>query len=309
MTSAPPGLLAARRLLLDHLDMHPGTVDADLDPAEVGIVGNPDHRGGYHCGRDRVDLDDYSVRESPRDRAGLSDFASALDVGWFSVRTQRGTRTLRDMSAWLVGLCQMGDPDTQDIREVIYSLDGVTVRRWDRLRLRTSGDTSHRTHTHISEFRDARGRGMVALLTRWLIHIGLIGDDMAFETADSNRLWNAQQVLDALRSLAPEVTGLLGDSPAGGGKRPNVLAATIRGLESKVSGLTNAVAALADRLGSGGSDLDTASILARIDQRAAEDVLRDQQQAGRIADLERQLDAYRRAEADAARAAADKFAG
>lgn len=41
MTTAPPGLLEARALLLAHLDMHPGqTVSADLDPAEVGIVGN-----------------------------------------------------------------------------------------------------------------------------------------------------------------------------------------------------------------------------------------------------------------------------
>lgn len=180
MTTAPPQLLAARRLLLDHLDMHPGrTVGADLDPAEVGIVGDPAHVGGYHCGADRVRrvdgvIRDYSVTESPRDRAGLGEFASALDIGWFDVTVAGRRWTLYAFNAWLVAECQRGAPDTADIREVIYTPDGQTVRRWDRLGRRTTGDDSHRWHTHISEHRDARGRRMPALMGRWLTHIGLI---------------------------------------------------------------------------------------------------------------------------------------
>jgi hypothetical protein len=185
MTTAPAGLLAARQLLLDHLDIHPGvTVAADLDPAEVGIIGDAAHVGGYHCGRDRVvrdaagNITDYSVVESPRDRAGLDLDASAMDVGEFEVATAKGTFNLRDFSRWLVAECERAAADTLDIREVIYSLDGVTVLRWDRLRRRDTGSGSHRTHTHISEFRDANGRNMVALVTRWLTHIGLMGEDM-----------------------------------------------------------------------------------------------------------------------------------
>lgn len=184
MTTAPAGLLEARRLLLDHLDMHPGqTVAADLDPAEVGIVGDTAHNGGYHCGRDRVVRDDagnivdYSVVESPRDRAGLDLDASALDVGYFKVTTSRGVFDLYDFNAWLVGLCKAHDPGCGDIREVIYSPDGEVVKRWDRLGRRTTGSGSHRAHTHISEFRDANGRNMKDLMRRFLIHIGLIGDD------------------------------------------------------------------------------------------------------------------------------------
>jgi hypothetical protein len=171
MTTAPPMLLKARTLLLDYLP---------LDPAAVGIVGDPSHIGGYHCGRDRVRRDasgnitDYSVVESTRDRNGLSDYAAALDIGMFSAHSAGRTWTLRDFSIWLVTECRNGIADTLDIREVIYSPDGIVVRRWDRLGRRTSGDSSHLTHTHISEFRDALGRRMPALMTRWLTHIGLI---------------------------------------------------------------------------------------------------------------------------------------
>lgn len=182
MTTAPAGLLEARRLLLDHLDMHPGPVHSDLDPAEVGIVGDADHLGGYHCGSDRVRrnasgvITDYSVIESNRDRAGLDLDAAGFDIGYFRVITSRGTFDLYDMNVWLVAECERGGPFTQDIREVIYSPDGVTVKRWDRLGRRTTGDSSHKTHTHTSEFRDANGRNMKALMERWLVHIGLLED-------------------------------------------------------------------------------------------------------------------------------------
>lgn len=57
MTRAPTNLLNVRTLLLSCLK--------DLNPAAVGIVGDSAHRGGYHCGSDRVVTNDYSVVESP----------------------------------------------------------------------------------------------------------------------------------------------------------------------------------------------------------------------------------------------------
>ncbi|MEE3918176.1 hypothetical protein V2I01_04760 [Micromonospora sp. BRA006-A] len=118
-TTAPDNLLAVRRLLLNHLD--------GLSGAAVGIVGDAAHRGGYHCGSDRVVSRDYSVVESSRDRTGLSKYASALDIGAFSVRAGGKTHNLRTFSAWLVAQCKAGAPDCRDIREVIYSPDGKTV--------------------------------------------------------------------------------------------------------------------------------------------------------------------------------------
>ncbi|MET8044597.1 hypothetical protein ABZU25_27470 [Micromonospora sp. NPDC005215] len=177
MTRAPANLLALRSLLLTHLDNAPGP--DDLDPAEVGIVGDPAHRGGYHCGSDRVVTNDYSVVESPRDRAGLTLDAAALDVGQFEVRSGGGTHTLASFSLWCVGQCAASAADTRDIREVIYSPDGSTVKRWDRLGKRSTGDSSHRWHTHVSFFRDAikAGRDQRPLFRRYLSSIGLLEDD------------------------------------------------------------------------------------------------------------------------------------
>jgi len=183
MTRAPANLLAVRSLLLTYLDTAPkASRAADLEPAEVGIVGDPAHRGGYHCGSDRVVTNDYSVVESSRDRTGLTLDAAALDVGGFEVRSGGRTHTLASFSLWCVEQCKAGAADTRDIREIIYSPDGKTVKRWDRLGKRSSGDQSHRWHTHFSFFRDAikAGRDQTPLFRRYLTSIGLIeGDDMS----------------------------------------------------------------------------------------------------------------------------------
>ncbi|WUR58258.1 hypothetical protein OHS32_24495 [Micromonospora chokoriensis] len=169
--------MALRSLLLTHLDNAPGP--DDLEPAEVGIVGDPAHRGGYHCGSDRVVPNDYSVVESPRDRAGLTLDAAALDVGQFDVRSGGRSNTLPSFSVWCVAQCAANAADTRDIREIIYSPDGSTVKRWDRLGKRTTGDSSHRWHTHFSFFRDAikAGRDQRPLFRRYLSSIGLLEDD------------------------------------------------------------------------------------------------------------------------------------
>ncbi|SCG45906.1 hypothetical protein [Micromonospora coxensis] len=180
MTTAPANLLAVRRLLLDHLNVDPDTVRADdLEPGEVGIVGDSAHRGGYHCGSDRVVTNDYSVVESPRDSSGLTLDASALDVGLFQVSSAGRTHDLRTFSTWCVAQCVANTPDSRDIREIIYSPDGRTVRRWDRLGRRTSGDDSHLWHTHFSFFRDSTKaqRDQTPLFRRYLSTIGLLEDD------------------------------------------------------------------------------------------------------------------------------------
>jgi hypothetical protein len=115
--------------------------------------------GGYHCGHDLLHAIgvapedpgwDYSYGESNRDRYGLTDAASAIDFA--------GASWWHDLTLWLVGRCAAGAPGTEDIREIIYTPDFSVVRRWDRLGIRSSGDSSHLYHTHISFFRDAEGR-------------------------------------------------------------------------------------------------------------------------------------------------------
>jgi hypothetical protein len=211
VTAAKANHLAARTLLLQHLDLHPGrTVDADLDPAEAGIVGNLAHAlqgDSYHLGKDQIKRSGhrYSVDESPRDRRGLDVFACADDIGYFKVVAPRGTFTLRDYSVWLVGLCKAGDPDTADLREVIYSPDGKTVHRWDREGVRSTGDNSHLIHTHMSEYRDADGHRMIRLAVRWLQHIGLIPEEDDMPSVDD--LLNADKIPNDVNPGTPGKPG------------------------------------------------------------------------------------------------------
>ncbi|WP_329013259.1 hypothetical protein OG271_04070 [Micromonospora rifamycinica] len=259
MTTSPPNLQATRRLLLDHLGPH------GLDPAAVGIVGNAAHRGGYHCGVDRVVNRDYSVVESSRDQAGLSDHACALDIGTWSVTVGGRRYDLRHLSAWLVEQCKAGSADTHDIREVIYSPDGKVVRRWDRLGKRSSGDDSHLWHTHISYHRDAikAGRDQAGLMRRYLTSIGLIKAPIKeVPMAQDPVAWATTNRAAALLS------GVAADYQIDGEKtrrrEPNRIAEALARIEVKTE------AALAAAKG-----LDTAAILARIDQVAAAESARD----------------------------------
>jgi|GEM_PF-1803595 len=184
MTYAPESLMDAREYIIR---------EYGVAAASVGIIGGPNHRGGYHCGADRTINGDYSVVESPRDRRGLTDAASALDVGTFT----KGGRDLRQFSAWLVDQCRAGAPDTADIREVIYSTDGRTVRRWDRLGRRSTGDDSHLWHTHISYFRDSEKRDKTKLFSRYM------EGDTTMDLTDAVRL--PQWALDRWPDLATTI--------------------------------------------------------------------------------------------------------
>lgn len=166
MTTASPKLLEARDFLKSQ--------DPDLSDAEVGIVGSLSHIAtgtSYHLGGDQLKLakNPYSARTA-RDRAGLADpavanFASALDI-------DDDLDELRNMSVWIVGECRAGSSDTADIREVIYTPDGVTVWTWDRelgggSAPQRRGDSSHLTHTHISWYRDAGLRDKAGIFRRY----------------------------------------------------------------------------------------------------------------------------------------------
>lgn len=161
MTFAPNNLLNLQQYLKEK---------TGLPYVSLGIVGDTKHVRGYHLGKDRIfsrdglgNLD-YSVQHK-RDKEGLTDAASAMDIGNFS--------ELRIMSKWLVTECRNGAADTRDIREIIYSPDGERVLRWDRVRgidsapQQGEADNSHLTHTHISWFRDARGSDITGPFKRF----------------------------------------------------------------------------------------------------------------------------------------------
>jgi hypothetical protein len=150
VTFAPPTLIAL------------GTYWTAHGGVNLGIVGDASHVSGgvsYHLGRDDLRADAYS-RQTARDRAGLSNAASAIDLG----KLGGSYGNLRTFSKWLVSRARANALGTADMREIIYSPDGITVLRWDRERgfasAPRSGEASdsHRFHTHISWYRDAEFR-------------------------------------------------------------------------------------------------------------------------------------------------------
>ncbi|GIJ77456.1 hypothetical protein SAMN05443287_11297 [Micromonospora phaseoli] len=210
MTRAPANLLAVRSLLLEHLNRDPNRArDEDLEPNEVGIVGDANHRGGYHCGSNRVVTNDYSVVESSRDRNGLTLDAAALDVGLFRVSSDGRDHNLFTFSAWCVAQCVANAPDTRDIREIIYSPDGTVVRRWDRLGRRSTGDRSHLWHTHFSFFRDSikANRDQRPLFRRYLSAIGLVKLEEENDMTPEEHNW--------LETVHRNLTVLDGRNPVG----------------------------------------------------------------------------------------------
>lgn len=150
MTYAP----ATLRALAAYWTAHGGV--------NLGIVGDTSHiaKGtSYHLGRDALVATAYSI-QTARDKAGLTNAASAMDFG----RLNGSLPQLRAFSRWLVDQARHNAPGTYDMREIIYTPDGVTVLRWDRQRGYQSAprpgeaDSSHLTHTHVSWYRDAEYR-------------------------------------------------------------------------------------------------------------------------------------------------------
>lgn len=133
--------------------------------ASLGITHSTPQGGGYHEGNDLLAQagqlnSDYSKKESPRDRPG-SNGASAFDFGDFSVVYLGRQINHRDLvNAVLAEVKLPGKGRCKDLREMIYQRQegSSTILRWDALGVRSSGDSSHQTHTHFSFFRDSEGR-------------------------------------------------------------------------------------------------------------------------------------------------------
>lgn len=144
----------------------------------LGIVGNSSHCAGYHLGRDRIYSScackpsgecvpgrgdkDYSVQQD-RDKNSLTNYASAIDLG----KVNGSLVGLREFTAYLFGRGLAGDPLMHDVREVIGSTDGVNVYGWSALApdhlIKDYGDASHKSHTHISYWRDSELRSKLPL--------------------------------------------------------------------------------------------------------------------------------------------------
>jgi hypothetical protein len=127
----------------------------------LGVVGDTAHmeKGtSYHLGKDDLLAGAYSV-QTARDKAGLSNAASAIDLG----RLDGKLHSLWKFSRWFAQRCFDEDPAYRDVREIIF---WSTVRKrvigWSDLApgqwINDYGDLTHKTHTHISFYRDSEFR-------------------------------------------------------------------------------------------------------------------------------------------------------
>lgn len=279
-----------------------------LSLVSLGILHYSPQGGGYHEGNDLLaqagrQNTDYSKRESERDRPG-TDAGSAIDIGYFDVNVQKVDGswrrvTLRDYTRWMLVQLNAGAPDVAFVRELIYSLDGVTVKRWDRLGIRTSGDLSHTTHDHRSDFRDDENANKAAHVERFwreMRGISMAGND--FDQADTNAWRLALRVLTTISMQDNVVAG-----------EPNLLVQKIKAMDGKLdlllaeaasdrtrdAALAVAVQALAEQIATGGGSVDVAAIVNAVNAAAGDvkSVVLDE------------LEEQRRVAAEAAQAAAD----
>jgi len=156
VTFAPPTLRALADYWIDQ-----GGVNLGI----VGDTGHADRGVSYHLGKDQLRSDAYSI-QTARDKAGLTNAASAIDLG----RLGGTLGNLRKFSDDLARRCVKNAPGTFDVREVIYSPDGRHVLGYkdgiDFL-IPGYGDDTHLTHTHISFYRDSEFRDKIALFKPW----------------------------------------------------------------------------------------------------------------------------------------------
>lgn len=263
MSDMPADLLECRRQIMGWTGL---PADAVGILHYVGRDGRYTGGGGYHAGNDLLAMiskltSDYSKRESARDRPG-TNHGSAVDIGDF--RLQDG-RDQRDLAVFEVAACRRGDPRAADIREIIYTPPGGSaVVRYDRLGIRSTGDSSHLSHGHRSFFRDSLGRrarmdNWLGLLTEFFEGKGstvainetdlqaLEGRMHALQTMSDTVTWGPtvgeeMELVQAVKTVASDVATIKASLAAAGGS-PDIapVMAAVAALSAKVDALREGI--------------------------------------------------------------------
>lgn len=304
MATVPSDLVQHRRDVL---------ATTGLSGNAVGIAPDLSHldTGGYHCGRrDCAAIgrftppatahvgsrtQDYSLRLL-RDRTVDSNDASAMDIGsdW-----PRGGR-----AAWLrfnrliVADLRAGNPALAAVRAVNVTLDGTTRLRFDREHgwvQETSKDTV-RTHTHVEYYRDTVGRRQIAFDRITQLMRAAIGGAQPAPTPapapedDDMTGWNTPLGQGPNHDYADQYPATAIGWTWAGVDAANAKLAVVT---QQLTDLTAAFQALAV----GDSSIDTAAVIAHIDERSAavDEALAEhdrrveqmQQQLGRVLEFAR----------------------
>lgn len=156
MTTSPPDLIALQHAISDA---------TGVPRSDIGIIGNKAHieEGvSYHLGKDQLKMfkNPYSARLA-RDKAGLTNFASAMDIDHAWTKG-KGRASWLAFNALIVAALKGGDPALAAVRAVNYSTDGTLANRFriDRQNGFVQEDTDDTVdiHTHIEWYRDTEGK-------------------------------------------------------------------------------------------------------------------------------------------------------
>jgi hypothetical protein len=208
------------------------------------------------------------------------------------------------------------------VRAVNISLDGKAKRRYDQLHrdqgLIASTDTVD-THTHCEFWRDTEGNRQATLDRMVALMRAAVagttpppattgGNDMGtLEGDQARRLTNLDQFVFAIVNGDPVAHGVT--SPGWtGSDRPVWLTAKVSEIAADAKASRLAVEALSAAINKGGGSVDSAAIIAHMDQLAASETGREQDMLARIGELEAELEQARQAQHDAAQAVVDATA-
>jgi hypothetical protein len=286
VSDAPRDLSSVRKVVL--------SLSGIADPNSVGIVGDHVHTSGYHLGLDRlkslgIEHTDFSVAQFARDRAAVNNNASALDIGLDWAAANGGRDAAIRFSNQMVADLRAGTPGVECLRAINYSIDGTLKdgkpKRVDRHnQFADQGTTdSVNIHTHFEFFRDTEGTrdgAFLTLLRRRMLQAQGKGDDMLSEEKVRGIDGFERSALVALFDLHNEM--ILGSDFGKANSAVNRLKRVEAALAESAA-REKALGAALQALASG--SVDTAAVLAHIDEVAAAESATVKSLQDRVAEL------------------------
>lgn len=233
-TVAPPQLERLGR------EISSGRIKARFPSAQLsGLIGDARHasNGGYHIGRAFQSSSNYSVGQFAQDRKGDASWAAGFDMNLSD----------HDMLIVTANLKRVFDDRSHPARKYLRAFNGTDgsgdADRFDiGKQVRSSASNDHKWHIHGEIYREyANDPSMVDTVVA-----AILGTSAPTATGD-DLMAVADTITYEIRPWSMETRTIIGR------------------LETKVDALTVVLSTLADALKAGGSDLDTAAVLSKLD--------------------------------------------
>lgn len=249
------------------------------------------------------DYPDYShqTAEPPEDHtpysATGSPITSARWVGHaLDIMPEAGLMPLATLARRIIAARDRRTPGTLWIKYLNWTDEAGVCRheRWADDGTRETSSSTDKGHIHISARSDYDTSDTVSA-SGWNPLEGTMDSDQL--TTTNWRLYGTGQLWEYV------------DNHVNNKREPIPLVTLLKRVDMTAQQILTLLTAVMDLVNAGGGSIDTAAVLARVDELAALESARDAEQSQRIADLEAELAAERAATAAAHRAAADLIGG